>query len=70
MLLDKYGIAVLCLVREWEKLQIKECYYRNHCRFTLRCISEGIIPVSVRHKITIKLETARKIIRKTERDLL
>ena len=70
ILLDKYGIGVLCLLREWKKLQIKEYKYKNHCRFTLRCISRGIIPVSVRLKTKVISEKARIIIRKAERDHL
>ena len=70
ILSDKYVIRVLHLVREWEKIQIKECNYRNQCRFTLRCIHKGIIPVSVRLQTTIESEKAKKIIRKAERDLL
>ena len=70
ILSDKDGIGVLYLLREWTKLQIKECHYKNHCRFTLRCISKVIIAVSVRLKTTVKLEKARRIIRKVERDLL
>ena len=70
ILSDKHGTGVLHLVREWKQLQIKECDYKNHCRFTLRCISKGIIPVSVTLKTTVKSEKARKTIRKVEKDLL
>ena len=67
---DKYEMKALCLVREWEKLQIRHSDYRNHQIFTLRCISKGNTPVSIRLKTAIKIEKARKIIRKAERDLL
>ena len=70
ILWDKYRIGVLHLPRKWKKIQIKECDYKNHCRFTLRCLSRGIVPVCVRLKTTAKSEKARRIIRKTERDLL
>ena len=63
-------MEALHLLRDWEKLQIRGCDYRNHRIFTLRCISKGLIPVSVTLKTTIRTEKARKIIRKAERDLL
>ena len=52
------------------KLQIRDCDYRSHRIFALRCISKGLNPVSVRLKTTIKTEKARTIIRKADRDLL
>ena len=44
ILSDKYEIEALHLLREWERLQVKNSDYRNHCRFTHRCINQGIIP--------------------------
>ena len=44
--------------------------FENHCRFTLRCLSKDVIPVSVRLKSTIKTPKGRYIIRKAERALL
>ena len=67
---DQYGIEALCLLRNWKKLKIRYSNYRNHQIFTLRCISKGITPVSIRLKTTVRTEKARKIIRKAERDLL
>ena len=56
----------------WEKSVIRDCNYKNHRRFTLRCISKGIVPVSVRlgsscSKIS---KQAREIIWKAEKQLL
>ena len=62
-------MEALHLLRDWEKLQIRDCNYRNHRIYILRCISKGLIPVSIRLKTTIRPEKARKIIRKAERDL-
>ena len=56
--------------RDWERVQIRDCNYRNHGIFTLRCITKELVPVSIKLKTTIKTEKARKIIRKAERDLL
>ena len=61
---------VLQLFRDWERLQIRDCNYRNHKIFTCRCITNGLVPVSIKFKTTIKTEKARKIIREVERDLL
>ena len=44
--------------------------FENHCRFTLRCLSKDVIPVSVRLKSTIKTPKGRYIVRKAERVLL
>ena len=67
---DQYGTEAVHLLRGWDKLQIRDIDYRNHQIFTLRCISKGITPVSIRLKNTVKTEKARKIIRNAERDLL
>ena len=44
--------------------------FENHCRFSLRCLSKDIIPVSVRLKSNIKTPKGRYIVRKVERALL
>ena len=44
---DNYGLEALCLLQKWEKLEIKDSDYRHHMRFTLRCISKDLIPVSI-----------------------
>ena len=50
--------------------QLRDCDYRNHRIFILKCISKELVLVSIRLKTTIKTENARKIIRKAENDLL
>ena len=44
--------------------------FENHCRFSLRCLSKDIIPVSVRLKSNIKTPKGRYIVRKVERAIL
>ena len=44
--------------------------FSNHKRFSLRCLSEGLIPVSVRLKSNIKTPKGRQIIKKAEIALL
>ena len=70
IILEQHGMEALCLLRDWQKLQIRDGDYRNHRIFTLRCISKSLILVSIRLKTTIRTEKARKIIRKVERGLL
>ena len=60
----------LCLLQEWESLQIKDSDCRIHCRFTFRCLSKDLIPVSVKLKSKIKTRRAKQIIHKAERQLL
>ena len=47
---NKYGIKTQQLLQLWENYTLKECEYKNHIIFTLRCIGKGIILVSVRLK--------------------
>ena len=44
--------------------------FKNHRRFTLRCLDSSIIPVSLRLKSDIKTPKAMSVIKKTERALL
>ena len=44
--------------------------FKNHRRFTLRCLDSNIIPVSLRLKSNIRTPRAINIIKKTERALL
>ena len=60
----------LQLFRDWERLQIGHCDYRNNRIFVLRCITKELVPVSIKLKTTVKTEKARKIMRNVERDLL
>ena len=62
-------MKALCILRDYVKLQIRDSDYRNHQIFTLRCISNGITPVSIRLKLQLG-QKSRKIIRKAEMDLL
>ena len=44
--------------------------FSNHCRFTLRCLAEELVPVSIRLKQNIRTPKGLQIIRKAERALL
>ena len=43
---DKYGGESVRLLRNLEFIVKKMAAYRNHKRFTLRCIKVGITPVA------------------------
>ena len=49
---------------------MKECDYRNHRIFTLKCISNELVPVSLRLKNNLKNREGKENHKKTERDLL
>ena len=58
------------LVQRLGKIVAQGFNYKNHRIFTLRCLHKELITVSIKLKSTLKTEKARKIIRKTEKDLL
>ena len=70
ILLQEDGIEVRRLFRLWEKLRIRASEYKNHRIFTLRCLHNDLIPVSIKLKSTLKSTRANKILRKAEKDLL
>ena len=47
---NKHVIEAQQLFQLWEKYTLKECEYKNHRIFTLRCIDKRSILVSVRLK--------------------
>ena len=44
--------------------------YRNHHRFTIKCLKSEVIPVSIRLKTNIRTSKGLQIIRRVERQLL
>ena len=70
LLLQENGIEARHLFRLWEKLQLRASKYKNHRIFTLRCIHNDLIPVSIKLKSTLKSARANRILRKAEKDLL
>ena len=67
---SEYGKENVQIFRCWEKMEYKMADFENHCRFSLRCLSKDIIPVSVRLKSKIKTPKGRYIVRRVERALL
>ena len=67
---SEYGIESVRLLRRWERIEGKMADFKNHRRFSLRCLSNDVIPVSIRLKSNIKTPKGKEIIRKTEKALL
>ena len=60
-LILKYGQESVRFLRQWEKLEMKMADFQNHRRFTLRCLSKDLIPVSIKLKTTVKTTKGRYI---------
>ena len=69
-ILDNNGIEVLRLSMDWERLQYRQCNYKNHRVFTLRCLHSDLVPVSIKLKSTLRTERARKILWLAEKQLI
>jgi len=65
-----YGKDCLKLTKDFEKTARKVANFRNHLRFTLRCLQADVIPRSAKLNSNIKGFRAEKIIHNTERKLL
>ena len=61
------NVKIFC---QWEKMENMMADFSNCRRFTLRCLREDIIPVSIRLKSSIKTPKGHHIIRKAEWTLL
>ena len=48
---------------------MKMVEFKNHRRFTLRCLSKGLTPVSIKLKTKVQTPKGNQILRKTERML-
>ena len=66
----EFGEESVFLLQQWEKIENKMADFRNHRRFSLRCLKREVIPVSIRLKTNIKTIRGLEIITKTERKLL
>ena len=67
---QEYGQESVETFRQWKKLEIKMVEFKNHRTFTLRCLSKGLIPVSIKLKTTVQTPKGNYIIRKAERMLM
>ena len=69
-LITENGKESVQILRQWEKLELKMADFQNHWRFTLRCLSQDLIPVSIKLKTTVKTPKGIYIVRKAERMLM
>ena len=67
---DKYGGDNVELLRYWDITVKKMVDYRNHRRFTLRCIKLGITPASCWIRNPLKIWKSYHIIHKAKKLLL
>ena len=58
---DKYGENSVSLFRKWENTTKKMADYRNHRRFTLKCIKASITSVSCKLKAPPLLDLIKVI---------
>ena len=70
ILLQEDGLEAKRLFRLWEKLILRASKYKNHRIFTLRCLQNDLIPVSIKLKSSLKVARANKILRKAQKELL
>ena len=69
-LILQYGREMNQNFCRWEKLEMKMADFSNHRRFSLRCLSEGLIPTSIKLKSNIRTSKGQQIIYKAEKSLL
>ena len=69
-ILENNGIEVLRLLSDWERLHYRDCNYKNHRIFTLRCLHNDLVPVSIKLKSTFKNWQGKEILRLAEKQLL
>ena len=67
---DRFGKEALAILRKYEGLNIKICDYKNHWRFSLRCMSNDLVPVSLKLKNIVWTYKSDCIIHRAERSLL
>ena len=71
---EQYGLEAIQQLCEWKKNVIRASNFKNHRMFTLRCIGQNLIPVSIRLKPVRSKQnisaSARKIIEKAEKQLM
>ena len=67
---EEFGEESVLKLRLWGKIEKKMADYRNHKRFSIKCLKKEIIPVSIKLKTNIYTKKASDIIRRAEKQLL
>ena len=66
----EYGRENVKIFQRWEKYERKMADFANHRIFTLRCLSKGLIPVSICLHKNIRTPRGLQIVRRTEKALM
>ena len=66
----EYGRENVKIFWQWEKYERKMADFTSHRRFTLRCLSKGLVPVSIHLHKHIKTPKGLQIVRRAERALM
>ena len=66
----EFGLENVAILRKWEQLEKKIADFKNHRRFTLRCLSQKITPNSLKLKSNIKTSRGKSILERAERQLM
>ena len=66
----EYGKETVKIFCQWEKIERKMADFANHRRFTLRCLKEDLVPVSICITKNIGTPKGFQIIRRAEKALL
>ena len=67
---EEFGEESVLKLQLWEKIEKKMANYRNHRRFSIKCLKKEITPVSIKLKTNIHTRKALDIIRRAEKQLL
>ena len=67
---EKYGKNSIGIFRNWEKMEGKVSNFKNHRRFSLRCLSQGVTPVGLKLKNLTRTKKGEGIIKRAEKQLL
>ena len=69
-LATEYGRENVKIFWQWEKYERKMADFANHRRFTLRCFSKGLVPVSICLTKNIRTPKGLQIVKRAERALM
>ena len=67
---QKYGKNSIAIFKNWEKIEGKVSNFKNHQRFSLRCLSQGVTPVGLWLKNLTRTQRGEGIIKRAEKQLL
>ena len=69
-IIQEFGEESVLKLHLWEKTEKKMANYKNHRRFSIKCLKREIIPVSIKLKTGIHTRKPLEIVRRAEKQLL